>query len=631
MLNVNNLSVYFGGDSLFESISFRLGKGDRVGLIGKNGAGKSTLLKILAKNQNPTSGNISFDKNCKIGYLSQDFNFEYGRSVIEETYLAFEEILKIENRQKEINKILEKTVDFESAEYKKILLEFTDLNSQYEILGGYNYQSQAEKILLGLGFTSDDLHSLTDTFSGGWRMRIELAKLLLKDNDILLLDEPTNHLDIESIIWLEQFLLKYKGAIILVSHDKMFLDRITNRTIEIVQHRIFDFKKSYSNYMILRKELRQQQKATQKNQDKQIQQTEKLIEKFRAKASKASMAQSLIKKLNKTERIEIDPEENKKMKFEFHISQQPGKIIFKAQDISKYFGEKKVLSEVNFEIERGEKIAFVGQNGQGKSTLAKIIIGELESEGHLKLGHNVELGYFAQDQSSYLEGNNSVIEEAENTSSPENRTKVRDLLGAFLFSGEDVDKKIHVLSGGERNRLALCKLLLQPFNVLIMDEPTNHLDILSKNILKEALKKFEGTLILVSHDRDFLQGLCEKVIAFKDHKVKPFLGDLNSYLEDQKLSSIKELEKKSKNSNSQNGNETKKSFIEHKKNREIIKKVKKIENQIAQLEKEIKDIDFDLEVDYERTIREPNFFDIYQAKKNKLKDLIDEWEAIQIK
>ena len=631
MLNVNNLSVYFGGDSLFESISFRLGKGDRVGLIGKNGAGKSTLLKILAKNQNPTSGNISFDKNCKIGYLSQDFNFEYGRSVIEETYLAFEEILKIENRQKEINKILEKTVDFESAEYKKILLEFTDLNSQYEILGGYNYQSQAEKILLGLGFTSDDLHSLTDTFSGGWRMRIELAKLLLKDNDILLLDEPTNHLDIESIIWLEQFLLKYKGAIILVSHDKMFLDRITNRTIEIVQHRIFDFKKSYSNYMILRKELLQQQKAAQKNQNKQIQQTEKLIEKFRAKASKASMAQSLIKKLNKIERIEIDPEENKKMKFGFNISQQPGKIIFKAQDISKYFGEKKVLSEVNFEIERGEKIAFVGQNGQGKSTLAKIIIGELESEGHLKLGHNVELGYFAQDQSSYLEGNNSVIEEAENTSSPENRTKVRDLLGAFLFSGEDVDKKIHVLSGGERNRLALCKLLLQPFNVLIMDEPTNHLDILSKNILKEALKKFEGTLILVSHDRDFLQGLCEKVIAFKDHKVKPFLGDLNSYLEDQKLSSIEDLEKKSKNSNSQNGNETKKSFIEHKKNREVIKKVKKIENQIAQLEKEIKDIDFDLEVDYERTIREPNFFDIYQAKKNKLKDLIDEWEAIQIK
>ena len=343
------------------------------------------------------------------------------------------------------------------------------------------------------------------------------------------------------------------------------------------------------------------------------------------------MAQSLIKKLNKTERIEIDPEENKKMKFEFHISQQPGKIIFKAQDISKYFGEKKVLSQVNFEIERGEKLAFVGQNGQGKSTLAKIIIGELESEGHLKLGHNVKLGYFAQDQSSYLEDSNSVIEEAENASSLENRTKVRDFLGAFLFSGEDVDKKIHVLSGGERNRLALCKLLLQPFNVLIMDEPTNHLDILSKNILKEALKKFEGTLILVSHDRDFLQGLCEKVIVFKDHKVKPFLGDLNSYLEDQKLLSIKDLEKKSKNTNSHNGNETKKSFIEHKKNREVNKKVKKIENKIAQLEKEIKDIDFDLEVDYERTIREPNFFDIYQAKKNKLKHLIDEWEAIQTK
>ena len=346
MLNVNNLSVYFGGDSLFDSISFRLGKGDRVGLIGKNGAGKSTLLKILAKNQNPTFGNITFDKNCKIGYLSQDFNFEYGRSVIEETYLAFEEILKIENRQKEINKIIEKTVDFESEEYKKILLEFTNLNSQYEILGGYNYQSQTEKILLGLGFTSDDLHSLTDTFSGGWRMRIELAKLLLNDNDILLLDEPTNHLDIESIIWLEQFLLKYKGAIIVVSHDKMFLDRITNRTIEIVKHRIFDFKKSYSNYMILRKELRQQQKATQKNQDKQIQQTEKLIEKFRAKASKASMAQSLIKKLNKIERVEIDPEENKEMKFEFHISQQPGKIILKHKIFQNILVRKKYLARL---------------------------------------------------------------------------------------------------------------------------------------------------------------------------------------------------------------------------------------------------------------------------------------------
>ncbi len=630
MLNANNLSVNFGGEILFDLISFRLGKGDRVGLIGKNGAGKSTLLKILAKNQNPTSGIITFEKHCKIGYLSQDLNFENGRSVLEETYLAFEEIKKIEHRQEEIHNIMEKTEDFESETYKKILFELTDLNSQYEILGGYKYQSQTEKILLGLGFSINDLHSLTDTFSGGWRMRIELAKLLLNENDILLLDEPTNHLDIESIIWLEQFLLKYKGAIMLVSHDKMFLDRITNRTIEIVKHRIFDFKKSYSNYMLFRQELRVQQKAAQKNQEKQIQQTEKLIERFRAKASKASMTQSLIKKLSKIDRIEIDPEENKKINFEFNISKQPGKIIIKVEDVIKFFGKKQVLNGVNFDIERGEKIAFIGQNGQGKSTLAKIIVGELESEGEVKLGHNVELGYFAQNQSTYLEGENSVIEEAEDSSTPENRNKVRDLLGAFLFSGDDVDKKINVLSGGERNRLALCKLLLQPFNVLIMDEPTNHLDISSKNVLKAALKKFKGTLVLVSHDRDFLQGLCDKVIAFKDHTVKPFLGDLNSYLEYQKLSSINDLEKKSKQSNFKSKSEIKNSLLKNKQSREINLRVKKIEKQITQLEKEIKGIDFNLEVDYERTIRQPNFFDKYQAKKKELKELMDKWEEIQI-
>jgi ATP-binding cassette subfamily F protein 3 len=546
MFNANQITVSFGGETLFEEISFRLGKGDRVGLIGKNGAGKSTLLRLMAQENAPTSGSFALEKNCKIGYLPQDLDFESGRTVLEEAYLAFDEIRKIEQRQDHIHKFMETTQDFESQSYYDMLDELNELNTRYEMIGGYYYQSQTEKILLGLGFTMEDLNAPTDTFSGGWRMRIELAKILLKENDILLLDEPTNHLDIESIIWLEQFLKKFKGALVMVSHDRMFLDQVTNRTIEIVQQRLFDFKKSYSKYMVLREELRTQQQAAQKNQEKEIQQTEKLIERFRAKASKASMAQSLIKKLDKIERIEIDPEENKKIKFEFGISHQPGKIILETNEIAKSYGDKQVLNHVNLEIERGEKIAFVGQNGQGKSTLAKIIVSEIDYDGHLRLGHNVQLGYFAQNQSTYLDGNQTVLESAEDSATPENRTKVRDLLGAFLFPGEAVDKKIKVLSGGERNRLALCKLLLQPFNVLIMDEPTNHLDIASKNVLKEALLKFKGTLILVSHDRDFVQGLCEKVIAFRDQEVKPFLGDINAYLEDKKLSSLKELEKRTK-------------------------------------------------------------------------------------
>ena len=630
MFNAHNISVSFGGETLFDSISFRLGKGDRVGLIGKNGAGKSTLLKLMARENKPTSGTFALEKNVKIGYLPQDLDFNHGLTVLEEAYLAFEEIKKVEARQEEIHKIMEQTQNFETPAYMEVLDELTLLNNRYEMIGGYHYQAQTEKILLGLGFTISDLNAPTNTFSGGWRMRIELAKILLKDNDILLLDEPTNHLDIESIIWLEQFLKKYKGALVMVSHDRMFLDEVTNRTIEIVQQRVFDFKKPYSKYMELREELRAQQQAAQKNQEKQIQQTEKLIERFRAKASKASMAQSLIKKLDKMDRIEVDPEENKKIKFEFAISHQPGKIILEAENISKSFGDKHVLEAVNLEIERGEKIAFIGQNGQGKSTLAKILVGELESSGEVRLGHNVQVGYFAQNQSAYLDGKKTVLEAAEDSATPENRTKVRDFLGAFLFQGDAVEKKVHVLSGGERNRLALCKLLLQPFNVLIMDEPTNHLDILSKNVLKEALKKFEGTLILVSHDRDFVQGLCAKVVAFKDREVKPFLGDINAYLEYQKLSSLKELEKKSKPLSESKPTTKENSYLKQKELRGAQQKIVKLEKGIARLEKELKEIDFNLEVDYEKTISQPNFFDTYQAKKKELEVLLEEWEALQL-
>lgn len=627
MLNAHQITVSFGGETLFDEISFRLGKGDRVGLIGKNGAGKSTLLRLLAQENTPTSGTFAFEKNCKVGYLPQDLDFEMGRTVLEEAYLAFEEIKVIEQRQEEIHTFLASSQDYQSPAYLEVLDELTELTSRYELLGGYTYQAETEKVLLGLGFTVKELNASTATFSGGWRMRIELAKLLLQENDILLLDEPTNHLDIESIIWLEQFLKKFPGAIVLVSHDRMFLDQVTNRTIEIVQQRIFDFKKSYSKYMLLRKELRAQQLAAQKNQEKEIQQTEKLIERFRAKASKASMAQSLIKKLDKIERIEIDPEEHRSIKFEFKISHQPGKIILQTNEVSKSYEEKEVLKNINLEIERGEKIAFVGQNGQGKSTLAKIIVSELDYEGEVILGHNVQLGYFAQNQSAYLNGEQSVLESAEESATPENRTKVRDLLGAFLFPGTEVEKKVKVLSGGERNRLALCKLLLQPFNVLVMDEPTNHLDIASKAILKEALLKFQGTLILVSHDRDFVQGLCEKVISFKDKEVKAFLGDINAYLEEKKLSSLKELEKKAKKKN-----ETQKkgdAYEKQKKDRSKAQKLFKVEQQITRLEKEIKAIDLELEINYDATIATPNFFDTYQQKKKKLERLMEEWENLQ--
>jgi ATP-binding cassette subfamily F protein 3 len=583
----------------------------------------------MSQENTPTSGTFAFEKNCKIGYLPQDLDFEHGRTVLEEAYLAFEEIKSIEQRQEAIHQFMETTQDFESQSYFDQLDELNELNTRYEMIGGYHYQAQTEKILLGLGFSMRDLNAPTDTFSGGWRMRIELAKLLLRDNDILLLDEPTNHLDIESIIWLEQFLKKFKGALVLVSHDRMFLDQVTNRTIEIVQQRIFDFKKSYSKYMIFREELRTQQLAAQKNQEKEIQQTEKLIERFRAKASKASMAQSLIKKLDKIDRIEIDPEENKRIKFEFAISHQPGKIILQTHNVSKAYEDKQVLSDVNLEIERGEKIAFVGQNGQGKSTLAKIIVSEIQYQGEVKLGHNVQLGYFAQNQSTYLNGDQTVLESAEDSATPENRTKVRDLLGAFLFPGEAVDKKVKVLSGGERNRLALCKLLLQPFNVLIMDEPTNHLDIASKNVLKEALLKFKGTLILVSHDRDFVQGLCEKVISFRNQEVKPFLGDINAYLEDKQLASLKELEKgpeQGKSSSKSTGGDYKK----QKKARSNEQKIIKVEKQISRLEKQIKEIDFELEINYEQTIAQPNFFDSYQQKKQDLERLMQEWEDLQV-
>ena len=546
MLNIHNLSVSFQGEYLFQEISFRLGAGDRIGLIGKNGAGKSTMLKIIAGEQEYDSGQIAKDKDLRIGFLKQDIDFVQGRNVLDEAYQAFEEIKSLEAKMNDINHQLATRTDYESDSYTELIQELTDVTHQYEIIGGYNYEGDTEKVLLGLGFKREDFEKLTDTFSGGWRMRIELAKLLLQNNDILLLDEPTNHLDIESIIWLESFLNSYPGCVILVSHDKMFLDNVTNRTIEISLGRIYDYKKPYSKYLELRGELRAQQLAAQKNQQKEIEQTEKLIEKFRAKASKASMAQSLIKKLDKVNRIEVDEDDNAVMNISFPVSVQPGKVVVEAEHVGKAYGKHQVLEDINLLIERGSKIAFVGQNGQGKTTLAKIIIDEISHSGNLKLGHNVQLGYFAQNQADYLDGEKSIYDTMVDAANESNRAKVRDMLGSFLFRGDEVDKKVKVLSGGERNRLALCKMLLQPFNVLVMDEPTNHLDIKSKNVLKEACKNFEGTLIIVSHDRDFLQGLTSTVYEFRNKKIKEYLGDIDYYLEQRKLEDMRAVEKRDK-------------------------------------------------------------------------------------
>ncbi|MDG1714578.1 ATP-binding cassette domain-containing protein [Lacinutrix sp.] len=629
MLNIHNLSISFQGEYLFEDITFKLGNGDRVGLIGKNGAGKSTMLKILAKELEPDSGQIAGDKELKIGFLKQDIDFVLGRTVLEESYQAFTEIKALEAKLESINSQLVERTDYESEAYHDLMVEVNDTQHQYEIIGGYNYQGETEKILQGLGFKREDFEKLTDTFSGGWRMRIELAKLLLQNNDVLLLDEPTNHLDIESIIWLEGFLKNYAGAVAIVSHDKMFLDNVTNRTIEISLGRIYDYPKPYTQYLVLRNEIKTQQLASQKNQQKQIEQTEKLIEKFRAKASKATMAQSLIKKLNKIDRIEVDEDDNSVMTLNFPVSITPGKIVVEAESISKNYGDNQVLTNVNLMIERDAKTAFVGQNGQGKSTLAKILVGDIKHEGTLKLGHNVQIGYFAQNQAEYLDGSKTVLDTMIDAANETNRSKVRDILGSFLFRGEEAEKYVRVLSGGERNRLALAKLMLQPFNVLIMDEPTNHLDIKSKNVLKDALQRFEGTLLLVSHDRDFLQGLTSTVYEFKDEKIKKYLGDIDYYLDKRQVDNLREVEKRTVVKETPK-EKNKQSYEEQKKVKSLHNKLSNTESKINQLEKEIKEIDVELAVNYEETVAKTNFFEHYQAKKDRLEKLMENWEHITL-
>lgn len=630
MLNIHNLSVSFQGSYLFEGITFQLTGGNRVGLVGKNGAGKSTLLRIISGEQEYDTGQIAIDKEITIGFLKQDIDFVKGRTVLEESYQAFTEIKKLEKQLEEINTQLAERTDYESDGYHQLMVDLNDVQHQYEIHGGYNYQGETERILQGLGFKREDFTKLTDTFSGGWRMRIELAKLLLQNHDILLLDEPTNHLDIESILWLEEFLKNYAGAVVLVSHDKMFLDHVTNRTIEISLGKIYDYPKPYTKYLVLRNELREQQLATQKNQQKQIDQTEKLIEKFRAKASKASMAQSLIKKLDKIDRIEVDEDDNSVMSLRFPVSLTPGKVVVTTHNASKNYGDKKVLENVNLLIERDSKTAFVGQNGQGKSTLAKMMVGDIDFNGRIELGHNVQIGYFAQNQAEYLDGSKTVEETMIDAADEKSRPRVRDILGAFLFRGEEVDKYVRVLSGGERNRLALAKLLLQPFNVLVMDEPTNHLDIKSKNVLKDALKSFQGTLIVVSHDRDFLQGLTNRVYEFKDQKIKEYLGDIDFFLEERAFQNLREAEKRTikKQDKTETKNNNKSDYEAQKKIKSLQNKLSKTEANINQLEKEVKELDLALSTNYEEVSSKPNFIDTYKSKKKKMEELMHSWEEI---
>jgi len=635
MLSVQGLGLHHSGNYLFQNVNFTIKKDDKIGLVGKNGAGKSTLLKMLTGEINFYEGNIVPEGNITIGFLKQDLDFVKGRTVWDETLQAFEQINAMKNELDEVNHQLVTRTDYESDFYENLIHRMTELNDLLMHHDAYNLEGDVEKVLLGLGFKADDFLKITDEFSGGWRMRIELAKLLLQKNDLMLLDEPTNHLDMESIIWLEEFLKDYPGAIVLVSHDKQFMTSVCNRTFDINNKKVDDYKANYTKYLELSKERKEKLTQAKKNQDAEIKQMEDNINRFRASATKASFAQSLIKKLDKIERIEIYNEDVSKFNIRFVQSIVPGKVIFEAKNLGKSYGNKQVFDKVDFFVERGDRIALLGQNGQGKTTLAKILAGEIKDySGEWELGHNVNIGYFAQNQEEVLTPNKTVLEEAEDAATEETRPRVRDLLGSFLFQGEDVQKKTKVLSGGERNRLALCKLLLRPFNTLIMDEPTNHLDIQSKEIIKLALQKFEGTLIVISHDREFLQGLTDKIFQFRDGRMKEFLGDVNEYLEFRQKESIREVSaEKSKLQEMRNEPIVekvvekpveKKPVIVSKDQKNIQNKIKKIEEKISELELKIEE----MEAGFAKENPSEETLEIYKAKKEELDLALQEWEFL---
>lgn len=641
MISINSVTVSFGGFSLYEDISFLVNQRDRIGLAGKNGAGKSTLLKILAGMQQPTKGDVSKPTGCTLGYLPQDMVHNLGKTVFDETATAFQELKALEKRLDEINHALATRTDYESDAYMNLITELNEVNERYDIIGGGSVEAEIEKTLLGLGFERKDFTRLTDEFSGGWRMRIELAKILLQRPNVLLLDEPTNHLDIESIQWLEEFLKNYYGAVIMVSHDKAFLDNITNRTIEISMGRIYDYKANYSKYLVLRKERREQQEAAAKNQQKYIDKTQQLIDTYRAKASKASFAQSLIKKLDKLEIIEVDDEDTSAIRFYFPPAPRSGKVVVEAANLTKKYGDKVIFSDVDYMIEREEKIAFVGRNGEGKSTMLKLVNGIEKYEGTLNIGHNVKIGYYAQNQAETLDGERTVFQTIDDIAVGDIRKNVRTLLGSFLFSGEDVDKKVKVLSGGEKARLAMCKLLLEPYNLLILDEPTNHLDMRSKDVLKSALLKYDGTLLVVSHDRDFLQGLTNRVFEFRNGKVKQHIGDVNEYLSARKIENLAELEIKAKKQEAkplvkQQAVEEK-ARIDHEARKQQEKELKTLKNAIGKSEREIERLEGEIKAfddkladpaQYQQVMNDKALFSKYEGLKKQLEDEMNKWEEL---
>lgn len=632
MISINNISIHFSSDDLFRDISFIINDKDRIGLTGKNGAGKTTLLKIIAGLQQPDTGTIVIPSGQKIGYLPQEKNFFGTHTVYEEAQKAFDEVLKLDAERKLLTKSLAERTDYHSDAYLKLCDRLTHLEDRFLLIGGTTMEADIEKILCGLGFRREDFERSINTFSNGWQMRIELSKLLLQRPDLLLLDEPTNHLDIESIGWLEDYLEVFEGAVILVSHDRAFLDNVTTRTIEISLGKIYDYKASYSDYIIMREERQESQMAAFSNQQQQILQIERFIERFRYKSTKAKQVQSRVKMLDKLDKIEVDLQDKTSIHFRFPQAPPSGKIIFEAESLSKRYDEKLVLQNLNFIITRGERIAYVGRNGEGKTTLARMLVGELEcSSGILKCGHNVAIGYYPQNPESLLDMEKTVFQTIDDVAVGEIRTKTKNLLGGFLFSGDALDKKVKVLSGGEKARLALAKLLLFPVNMLVLDEPTNHLDMRSKDILKSALLQFDGTIVIVSHDRDFLTGLTTKTLEFRDKKTIEHLGDISVFLEHRNLEHLKTLEAIAKTKQIEN-KETSQNKINYeqrkqwdREKRKISSQIEKCETEIERLESEIKKLDVILSntPDYQEQLE---LFKQYSIFKQQLEEATLQWE-----
>ncbi len=638
MISVSNLSVQFTGNYLFENVSFLINDRDRIGLVGRNGAGKTTLMRILCGEMEPESGDVASPSGNTVGYLPQEMATGSKLNVLEEAMTAFEEARNLHELLERYAKELADRTDFQTDSYEKLIHRFNEANDRFHLIGGQNMQEESEKVLKGLGFDPVDFGKPMGTFSGGWQMRVELAKILLKSPDVILLDEPTNHLDIESIQWLEDFLINYRGAVLLVSHDRAFLDNVTNRTIEIMNGRIYDYKASYSDYLDMRQEQMDNQKAAFNNQQSQIAQIEKFIERFRYKSTKSRQVQSRVKMLEKMDRVEVDETDSSAIRFVFPPAPRSGKVVVEAKSLTKKYGSKLVLNDLDFVIEHGDFVAFVGKNGEGKTTLSRIITGHLDHEGICKLGHNVIIGYYAQNQAELLDPERTVFQTIDDVAVGDIRPKIRAILGSFLFGTEEIDKKVKVLSGGEKARLALAKLLLKPVNLLVLDEPTNHLDMVSKDILKNALLKFDGTLIVVSHDRDFLQGLTEKVFEFHNHTIKTWLGDVYDFLQARNLANLADLEAHKASTRLTESDapfsDNKLSYERRKQQereiRKVASKVQKAEEDISRIEKEIKRYDGLLSdpENHRNAASSANLFLEYEQLKSGLENMMEEWAIL---